>query len=257
MSTLEEARRRPPPMPVRARPPDATVRHRKRRRGGAGTPVRYVLPVAVSGGAAAMLLRASGAANQSVAVAITTAAAAVAAFAAFRYMPRIRSRRRRLSALVESLNYIGIIAVVLSSGGTFQKALEVSASDAGGAYNRRLRGALLLARNGVSPEKAAISSFRGDPLFSGMLPYMTEVSISDPKRLIEAWRREARSAISLVEDISSIFTAMSSILPIIAAIVIAILGHSGSYLFFTILPLQLVLFWVIRWWLGNVTIALR
>lgn len=243
-------------MPVRVRPPDSPVRHRKRRRRGGVRQVRYALPIAVSGGAAAMLLRAPGAANPSVAVAVT-AAAAVAAFAAFRYMPRIRARRRRLSALVESLNYIGLIAVVLASGGTFQKALEVSASDAGGAYNRRLRGALLLARNGVSPEEAALSSFRGDPLFSGMLPYMTEVSISDPKRLIEAWRREARSAISLVEDISSIFTAMSSILPIISAIVIAILGHSGSYIFFMILPLQLVLFWVIRWWLGNVTIALR
>jgi Flp pilus assembly protein TadB len=256
MSTLEEARGRSPPMPVRARLKDAPVRHRKRRRRGASRPVRYALPIAVSGGAAAMLLRASGTANPPVAAAIT-AAAAVAAFAAFRYVPRIRSRRRRLSALVESLNYIGLIAVVLASGGTFQKALEVSASDAGGAYNRRLRGALLLARNGVSPEKAALSSFRGDPLFSGMLPYMTEVSISDPKRLIEAWRREARSAISLVEDISSIFTAMSSILPIISAIVIAILGHSGSYLFFAILPLQLLLFWVIRWWLGNVTMAFR
>jgi Flp pilus assembly protein TadB len=244
-------------MPVRARSQDAPVRHRKRLGRGAVRPVRYALPIAVSGGAATMLLRASGAANPSVAAAITTAAAAVAAFAAFRYVPRIRSRRRRLSALVESLNYIGLIAVVLASGGTFQKALEVSASDAGGAYNRRLRGALLLARNGVSPEKAAISSFRGDPLFRGMLPYMTEVSISDPKRLIEAWRREARSAISLVEDISSIFTAMSSILPIISAIVIAILGHSGSYLFFAILPLQLLLFWVIRWWLGNVTMAFR
>jgi len=244
-------------MPVRERPKDAPVRHRKRRGRGGGGAVRYALPMVVSGGAAAMLLRASGAASPSMVVAVTTAAAATAAFAALRYMPRIRSRRRRLSAMVESLNYIGLIAVVLASGGTFQKALEVSASDAGGAYNRRLRGALLLARNGVSPEKAALAAFRGDPLFRGMLPYMTEVSISDPKRLIEAWRREARSAISLVEDISSIFIAMCSILPIISAIVIAILGHAGSYLFFMILPLQLVLFWVIRWWLGSVTIALR
>ncbi len=228
----------------------------KRGKRGAAKSMRHALPL-LSGIAASILISASGGHGSTVIIAISAAAAAVAAaFAISHYLPRIKSRRRRLSALVKSLNYIGIIAVVLASGGSFQRAMEISASDARDSFNWRFRRALLLARNGMAPEQAALISFRSDPVYCNLLPCMTESSISDPKRLIEVWRSEARSAISMIEDISSIFTALSSILPIIVAIIIAILGHSESYLLFAILPFQIILFGVITWWIRDVTITL-
>lgn len=216
--------------------------------------VKYALLVMLSGAAASILVDALGAGNSVVSVAMPVACMA-AASAILRQLPRIKSHRRRLLNLVESLNYVGIIAAVLASGGTIQKAIEISASDASCAYNRRLRGALILTRNGVAPEHALLSSFSVDPVFKDVLPFLSETTASDPKQLIVAWRREARSATSMVEDISSIFTALSSILPIISSIIIAILGRDAS-LFFVILPLQLLIYGVIRWWLRNVTITL-
>jgi len=251
--TLEAAHKRLPAAPVKALIGTSSNHANPRRR--LYKLVECALLVVVSGVAASILVNALGAGGSIVSVAMPVAAMA-AAFTILRHLPRIKSHRRRLSNLVESLNYVGIIAAVLASGGTIQKALEISVSDASCAYNRRLRGALLLARNGVAPAHALLSSFSGDPLFKDMLPYLSETTVSDPKQLIVAWRREARSAISMVEDISSIFTALSSILPIISAIIIAILGHAASHLFFILLPLQLLIYGGIRWWLRNVTITL-
>lgn len=173
-----------------------------------------------------------------------------AASAILRQLPRIKSHRRRLLNLVESLNYVGIIAAVLASGGTIQKAIEISASDASCAYNRRLRGALIL--RATEWHQSMPSSAHSASILSSKtccLSYQRPRA-SDPKQLIVAWRRESRSATSMVEDISSIFTALSSILPIISSIIIAILGRDAS-LFFVILPLQLLIYGVIRWWLRN------
>lgn len=158
--------------------------------------------------------------------------------------------------MVESISHLGIIATVLASGGTILKALELSSSDSSIYYSRRSRRVLLAARDGIDPEWALITFLWGGSPNQQAFSSSAAAVASDPKRLIERWLCDTRSAISIVEDIFSIFTALSAILPVIVSIMLAILGGSNPYLFFIIIPFQMAVFVVIAWWIKDATISL-
>lgn len=155
------------------------------------------------------------------------------------------------------MNYLSIIATVLATGGTVLKALELSSSYPEADSSKRSRRALLAARDGIDPKWAMAFYLWGMPADGRAHPSSAGAVYSDPQQLLERWRCDARSAISMVDDIFSIFTAFSAIVPVIMSIAISVLGGSDACLLFAILPFQIAIFAVISWWIKGTTIPLN
>lgn len=169
--------------------------------------------------------------------------------------PRLHLSSSAASELKNSLFSLDIFSTVYFLTGS----VELAASYLAGRdseTSRCFRKVLLRIRNGTEPKGALLSVFPAG-VYHEWIKSVTYGSLSNTKDMVDAWRAQALKNLSKTEDATAFIILISSLLPMVTALVFLVCGAGSSPLIFMPVMLNVAEFLGVYLWLKNLVSPLE
>lgn len=147
---------------------------------------------------------------------------------------------------------------VFSTAFIFSGSEEIAFQDAlqNGAFPGILQGAMTSIRDGNDFITAARKSKIPKDL-SEWFSMVSSRATNDSEMILETWRGRASRSLAKIEDAISLVITASTLLPVVVAILLLVLGYGDSLLTFSIVFLTVAIFLVVSRWIQELVDPLR